>query len=243
MVKAVLFFISRFVCLGFLIIAGITLPQIWSLTKEDFNRSADGFTVYIPLEMCAPQSISVEGLSIIFDTRDTNQCHALVYLIGACAASVIFAGVAMLLFFLFDMMARCECGPITPSAVLGMSIFMALGLTQTAACCWALYQECGYREDFFMEMFDKRGAGDIAHVKTHGNRSWFLATMIVAIVAAALLLLDSIMNFLCYGRRERKTSESSVNNVGSSDAVSTSAATQKVANSDAESRPAGWTNY
>jgi hypothetical protein len=176
MAKAVLFFISRFVCVGFLIVAGIALPQIWSLTKEEYTRSADGFTVYIPLEMCAPQTISADGLAIIFNARDANQCHTLVYLIGACAASVIFAGVAMLLFFLFDMMARCQCGPITPSAVLGMSIFMALGLTQTAACCWALYQECGYRQEFFMDMFEKRGVSDIADVKTHGNRSWFLAT-------------------------------------------------------------------
>lgn len=246
--KAILFFISRFVCVSFLVISGIALPHIWSLTKEDFSRSEDGFTVFIPLEMCAPQSIAVEGLALIFDARDSNQCHALVYLIGACAASVIFAGVAMLLFFLFDMMARCECGPITPSAVLGMSVFLAFGLVQAAACCWALYKECGYRQDYFMEMFQKRGTEGIAEVRTHGNRNWFLATMIAALVTAGFLLLDSILNFLCFGRQRKhgKDDEMRINNIGhapsseESQAVSASATTQQADNT-ANQRPA-WTN-
>lgn len=243
-VSTILSTFSRLVCIGFLVTAGITIPQIWNLTNGEFTTSEDGSTVFIPLEMCTPPSVSIEGNAIIFSGPNVGSCHSLTYMIGSCAAALLFAGTAMLLFFIFETMSTCGCNKhITRSSLFGMSIFLAFSLIQAAASCFALFEECRKREEYFLEMFQDSGRSTITTVKMQGARVWFFVTMVTALSAAGVLTLESLCSLCCSNDDKNKTESSPVppppvkpapaeapTSEDQSQAVSTSAETQKAAN-------------
>lgn len=190
-IKAAFFFTSRLCSLAFLGVAFTTLPQVVRLNKNEYLR--DGNTILIPLQMCAPDSISFEGGVLLFSGEEVGDCHALTYIVGACAASIIFGIVALLMFFVFDGMVRLRVGPFKVRTVLGMSFYLAFSLIQAAVCCWALYKETSARQEYFTIMFEK--ARKTESVATYGDPNWFYRTMVVALTTAALLIVDSIYTF------------------------------------------------
>lgn len=202
-IKAALFFSSRLCSFGFLAVAFTTLPHVVRLAKNEYLR--DGDTILVPLQMCAPESIEFEGGALLFSGDDVGECHALTYIVGACAASVIFGMAALLLFFVFDGMVRLRIGPFRMRTVLGMSFYLAFCMIQTAACCWALYKECSARQDYFERMFQEAEKSE--NVATYGNPNWFYRTMILALTAGSLLIVDSIFTFF-WGLPPKRTKHS-----------------------------------
>lgn len=242
--------VTRLACAGFVVFACFAIPEAWNLNTGDYSKDSTGTIVYVPIEICDKQSISVDGNAILFDGK-LDSCHTLDFLINACVASIIFACAAMLLFFFFDGMARYNCGPVSRSSVLGMSLFLTFILVQTAVCCYALYNECKYWEDYFMERFDALGSSQVKDVQTYGNTFYFFYTCIAALACAGLLLIDTIMIF-CSGDGEKrskpaaqKAAEPAPSVAASSDA-NQSLDENTFAEESAPERPADpskWTNY
>jgi hypothetical protein len=187
--------LTRIVCICFLVAAGFSIPQAWRLNESEYTRGGnDNKTVSVPIEICDKQSVAVDGQVIIFPGNQNASCHTLEYLINACVASIMFAGVAMLIFFVFDVLARCKAGPVSRSSVLGMSFFMTFILIQAGACCYALYKECKHWEVYFMDRFDELETDQFNNVKTYGNKLYFIVTCFLALGCALLLLLDTLFN-------------------------------------------------
>lgn len=190
-IKAAFFFASRLCSLAFLAIACATLPQVVRLAKNEYLR--DGNTIMIPLQMCAPQSIEFEGGALLFSGDEVGECHALTYVVAACAASIVFGIAALLLFFVFDGMVRLRIGPFKIRTVLGMSFYLGFSLIQAAVCCWALYKETSSRQAYFATMF--ANAQKKESVATYGDPNSFYRTMVLALTTASLLIVDSIYTF------------------------------------------------
>lgn len=147
----------------------------------------------------------------------------------------------MMLFFFFEMLSSCGCKQITSSSLFGMSVFLAFSLIQAAASCFALFEECRKREEYFLDMFQTSGQTTISSVKMQGRRVWFFVTMVTALSAAGILLLESVCLLLCCGgqsdnvKEEKNVAPAPEENPKTKDdpstAISTSAETQKVSNS------------
>ena len=250
--------VARLACLTFVVIAGFTIPQAWNLNESEYTK--DGSTVYIPLEICEPVTISVDGNAIIFQGKDIGKCHTLNYLINACVASMIFAMAATLVFVLFDTLVRCNKGPVKHSSVLGMSLFLTFILVQAAACCYALYNECEFWQDYFMARFKDINSDSVDEVKTYGDTFYFRLTCMVALGTAALVLLDTLLGFCCGGETNNNNAnkrKSETKSIVQPEAPSTAASTSDLnkstdeeqesvaANSspEAEPEPKNWTDY
>jgi hypothetical protein len=249
--------IARLACIGFVVVAGMTIPEAWNLISET-TYTKENNTVYVPIETCKPLSILLDSnITIDFSdnvTGSINNCHTLKYFINASVASMIFAGVAILMFILFDFISRYFKGIITRSSVLGMSLFLTFILIQTAACSYALYNECKHWEDYYTSRFDELERSEVDEVRTYANKFFFFLTSILALVSAGLLLLDSILG-LCV--RDGATK----NNKNSSNVESCTVPTNPVSinNNDAKEsydndvpdstiteqpvNPKSWTNY
>lgn len=198
--------LTRLACVGFLCIAGFTIPQVWKLNVGGYH--IENGTLFIPLEICEPVRVTVDGNDFNFLGKDIGHCHTLDYLVNACAASIIFAMAAMVVFYFFDALARCNTGPVNRSSTLGMSFFMTFILIQAAACCFALYKECKFWEDYYLTQFEELPSNHITTVDTYGKKTWFIFTCLTALITAALLLLDTLLCF-CWGVDKRKGSDES----------------------------------
>lgn len=229
--------ITRIVCIGFLVVAGFTIPQAWQLNDSEYHMGGDnGRTVYVPIEICDKQSISVDGSAIIFP-GNMNGCHTLEYLINACVASLIFACAAMLLFVLFDTLARCNKGPVAHSSVLGMSLFLTFILVQSAACCYALYKECKYWEDYFLAQYKALGSNQVDEVKTYGDKLYFFVACMLALGTALLLLIDTLLSFCTGDDRRKPASTTPAQPTPAQPAPSEAAPTEMNKSTDEESVP------
>lgn len=189
-------FFTRVACGFFLIAAGFCIPEAWRLNESEYTRDgSEGQIVFVPLEICDKPSITINDQIIMFNDADVSNCHTLEYLINACVASIFFSGVALLVFFLFDSLARCNAGPVSRSSVLGMSFFLTFIFIQTAACLYALYKECSYWEEYFMDRFAEVDGIAVSDVRTYGDKRIFFATCILALGCAGLLLIDTPLQF------------------------------------------------
>jgi hypothetical protein len=159
----------------------------------------------VPLQTCKPLSIvafyenSTYAGNTTFsfpnlDNIDDN-CHTLKYFINASVASMFFAGVAILMFICFDMLSKCNSGHFSRASVQGMSNFLIFLLIQTAACSYAIYNECQYWVTFYEERFAELEEAQIDEVRTYGNEFLFFMTSIVAVACAGLLFIDFILGF------------------------------------------------
>jgi hypothetical protein len=201
--------VSRFACVGFVVMAGMAIPEAWNLIDET-TYTKEGNMVYVPIETCKPLSISLDNgnTTITFPalTGPSDNCHTLRYFINACVASMFFAGLAIAVFLLFDMSSRFCKKAVSRSSVVGMSLFLAFILVQTAACCYALYKECNYWIVFYEERFQSLEQDDVNEVRTYANKFFFFLTSIIAIGCAGLLVVDSVVAF-CVGDPPNRSSK------------------------------------
>jgi hypothetical protein len=236
--------ITRLACIGFVVVAGFTIPEAWNLLKETEQvATLEDNIVYIPIEIC-------------FGTETiTDNCHSLRFFINACVASMFFAGFAILLFFLFDCMSRFCKGPITRPSVIGMCLFLTFILVQTAACNYALYKECMYWEEYFMKYYTEIESVDVKDVRTYGNKFFFLLTGIAALSSAGLLFLESVVAF-CSGDTTRRNDDIPKQQEQMMETPLTAAASSSHANAnyptddptiahalDQPANPQSWTSY
>ena len=189
--------IPRLACIGFLVVAALTIPEAWNLIQDEtFAYTQEGSTAWVPLQTCFALDYTSTGNTNL-DETNTN-CHSLEYFINASVASMFFTGVAILLFIVFDIMSRYCTGPISRASVSGMSLFLAFLLIQTAACTYAIYNECQYWVSFYEQQFAALGRNDVEEVRTYANKFLFFLTSIMALACAGLLLIDSVVGF-CVG--------------------------------------------
>jgi hypothetical protein len=194
---------TRLVCLAFLVFAALAILEAMELLQDGYTFDEDDGTLYVPLQTCEPEKISIGGSTVLIDFDDDDdtggqECHTLDYLVMACGFSYVFAAAAVISFFVFDALARCGVGPINRSTVLGMALFMFFILVQCAACSWGLAQECRFWEDYLTKVYkDITDTEQVEEVKTYANPTWYLVAGGVALGAAFLLLLDASLNFCC----------------------------------------------
>jgi len=224
LVRTAITVLARLTSIGFLVVAAFTIPEAWSLNREqDYVR--DGSTLFVPIQVCEPESIlfaqtevgnstsssnNNTAVTATFDFADidTEKCHSLEYLINACVASVIIAMAALLIFFLLDTLVRCNNAGASKTPVLGMNFFLTFILVQAGVCCFAVYKEMDFWESYFQKLYDTMDDNDgITNVETHGNKLYLLITFILAIVSAAALLLDTLLIFCCGDNINRHQSE------------------------------------
>jgi hypothetical protein len=117
--------------LGYSIIAIFGFLEARHLLGKDYIYNDD--TLFVPLVLCVPASIEIDGEIIAYDTGDgVEKCRQLDYLINAAAASLLFSFFASLLFFLVDLMARYQRGPFNRSSAAGMGLFLVFILLQAS---------------------------------------------------------------------------------------------------------------
>ena len=211
--------ITRLACIGFVVIAGLTIPEAWNLIYET-TYTKEGNTILVPIETCKPLSITLDNDTSTFSGNTTftfpnlddaaDNCHTLKFFVNASVASMFFASVAILLFIIFDLVSRYCTGPISRSSVVGMSLFLAFMLIQTAAASHAIYNECQHWVSFYEERFAELEKAEVDEVRTYGNKFFFFLTSIMAVTCAGLLVIDSILGF-CFGpapkRNDKKTND------------------------------------
>jgi hypothetical protein len=195
-VRTIFTLFAHLTCIGFLVVAGLSIPEAWALNRGEYTQR--GSTLFIPVNICDPDQIALNGSNITFSPGDdVGKCHTLEYLLNACVASIFFAGGAIILFLVFGLLARNKVGPVSMSSVFGMSLFLTFSLLQCAVCYWALFKECQSREKYVIDQYKKLGSTDIAHIKTYGDKMWFYIGMILALASAGLLFIDTVLSICC----------------------------------------------
>ncbi|CAB9496781.1 expressed unknown protein [Seminavis robusta] len=194
--------VSRLVQVGFAIVAAFSIPEVRQLLNTNYERVGDTF--YVPIKVCKPTEITLNGTTITLDPDTGNDCHSLGFLVNACAMSFLFAIVAVGVFVVSDLFARRAKG--SSATVVGMGLFLIFILLQAAACTWALFSESLFWIDYFdddilEEHFEELG---IEKVDTHGNSWMLMATGGAAVLSAALLLLESLCSLCCCGKGNAK---------------------------------------
>lgn len=229
--KTVVTISARTLGVAFLIAGCFAIPEARKFnTVNEYIR--DGTTLYIPLEVCEPASLEIDGQTISYEADEVGNCHDLRYLVNACIAGIIFAMSAMVLFFVFDILERYKKGKVKRSSVLGMSLFMFFILIQAGACLLALYSESIFWTGYFERIYDKLPEYGIEDVRTHGKTVPLLMALVFALASACALLLDSIWSFCSEEPNASKTSKTSSGPITSSaypEETSTSPSTELVA--------------
>jgi hypothetical protein len=238
--------VTRLACLTFVVVAGMTIPQAWDLLNEN-TFTKEGNVVYVPLEQCSRSSITIDNAQLNLNKESTNDdCHTLQYFINASVASMFFSGAAILIFVLWDSLSKYCTRPIARSfAIMGMSLFLIFILFQTAAVNYALYKECNYWEDYYLDRFkdsetsavitgysNNLDLSDIEDVQTYGDPFFFFLTCIMALTCSGLLLLDALVDFV-FGRTTKPTNDDTAPIESSTD--STQRNSNTTTNSEAKS--------
>ena len=224
-VRAALSVIVRLICVAFVVLAAFAVPNAWSLTSKS-DYVLEGSTLYVPLQICEPRSISFglnntvvnffddEPQSIAVDVTNSTgdledndtqnlkndvddvECHTLDNLINACVLSILFAMAATLIFFLFDALAYYK--KVRAGVAMGMSLFLVFILVMAAASCYAMYEEMVYWEEHLQKRFDDLdNLYGVDEVRMHGNKFYIAVAFVLALIAAGALLVDTLVIFCC----------------------------------------------
>ena len=226
LVRCALSIVVRLICVAFVVLAAFAIPNAWSLTQEQ-DYVLEGSTLYIPLRICDPRSISfgVNTTVHFFDepqvvsvdstnstanataattdaAKEVNddadlQCHTLDNLINACVLSIIFAMTATLIFLVFDAMVYYK--KVRAGAAMGMALFLVFILVMASASCYAMYQEMTYWQEHFEKLFQDKEFDDygVEDVQPHGNKMFVALTFVMALIAAGGVLVDTFVIFCC----------------------------------------------
>ena len=197
--------IVRLVCLAYIGLCCWGFVEARKLLSGTYELKGD--KLFIPLEVCRPSSISIDGNSnIVVDPNDSGSCSKMEYLVNACAMSMLFSAAAVLIYVIVDGMLRLGKGPFRKSTIAGMGLFLLFILLQTAVCVWALWSQARFWVDYFNDVYDALGDGNdygVKTVQTHANITVLLLVGLLAVVTAAAVLLDAVMALMVLGRPDR----------------------------------------
>lgn len=188
--------ITRLVALGYsalAILAFLEARKVLHNSRDGINSyTVDDKYAYIPLLLCVPEQIEISGTQVTTDSADGfTGCYTLDYLINACAASLLFAACAALVFSLIDILARYKLGPFNLKSTAGMGLFFVFILIQAGIATGALVEQ----NRFWVRLYDDilANAGIDLKAKPYGSSVVFYTTAIMSFVLSFLVMLDGFV--------------------------------------------------
>lgn len=194
-IGSLLRFLSWLFYVGFIVISGFAVDETRQLLNDQYHQI--GNVLYIPLLICRPDNIEVDGESIAFDANE-DSCRNMKYLVNACALSLIFSMAATFTFMVFDILAFFNKGPFKKTkSVLGMGLFLIFILVQTAVCIWSVASEAQYWTNYFTEMIGDLGLDGVKTISTYGNFKIMYAAGVFTLANSGLLLVTALIGLCC----------------------------------------------
>jgi hypothetical protein len=253
---------TRLVCLGFVVVAGIAIPQLLSLL-DSTSPELDGTTLYVPLTVCESVSLQTGQPTLMNATATSSQnvsttaengtvrpalgdANCLDHdnsIIWTVIISLVFSMAAVAIFVLFGILADYKLGPFNKSAVLGMGLFLIFILTQSAICVWSLVSSTQYWESYYESRFQSDPSLGITDVKVYGSIPLLMATGGVAVGAAAFSLLDCWSRLCCKSNSDKATKATSQPAEAKQEAAATSEASEDVSSITDHYSSNTWANY
>jgi len=139
--ELVFLFLTRGLYAVFVGVALAAVPEAFDLLQDGFRSS--GSTLHVPLEICRPNIIEVDGTSYRIEQGDNNNngCLSLDLLVSACCASFVISIAAVAIFLGVDCFTRCQKHNTHRSMVMGMGLFLCFILLQAGFCAGSLARE------------------------------------------------------------------------------------------------------
>jgi hypothetical protein len=159
-------------------------------------------TLFVPLVLCVPESIDIDGEILIMDTSATSmdQCRQLDYLINACAISLLFSIAASILFLLVDCMARYQRGPFNMSSAAGMGLFLVFILLQAGISTGALVEQTYFWVQHFQGIVDEtnnNGNLGFDKVQSYANQTVLTSTALCAFGCSLVIFVHAMVYQCC----------------------------------------------
>jgi hypothetical protein len=196
----------RITLLGYSIIAIFGFRETRQLIGEDYRLQDD--TLFVPLVLCVPASIEVDGTTVAYDASDGEKCRQLDYLINAAAASLLFSILASILFLLVDLMARYKRGPFNMSSAAGMGLFLVFILLQAGISTGALVEQVNFWVQYFQHVVDvSDGQFGYDKVESYAKKSILITTAIWAFFCSFFIFVDAIVHRCCQAPANVKTED------------------------------------
>lgn len=211
----------RLLVLGYTALAVFTFFEVRALLRHSKNSNSfqiDDGTLYIPLVLCFPSELKVDGRVILDSTNMTSpafvqqaECRQLDYLISACASSLLLSGAACVLFVFCDCLARFRCCPFDGTSSSGMAIFLIFLLAQSGVSVGALAEQNHYWVQYFKEVVEDRDID--LDVESYAHSIFLIGSAFSAFGIAFLVLIDAIFSCCCpnraanIGRRDEEEQE------------------------------------
>jgi hypothetical protein len=215
-VHAVFSSFVRLVVLGYTALAIFTFFEIRALllkSKDGNSFEIDDGTLFVPLVLCFPSTLEVDGFVIVDSTNTTSpafveqvECRQLDYLMSACAASLLFAAAACVLFVFCDFLARIRCCPFDLNSSSGMAIFLTFILVQAGISIGALAEQNHFWVEHFKEVIKERDLD--LEVESYAHSIFLIGSALSSFGVAFLVLLDATCSRCCHrqdiGRRSHE---------------------------------------
>jgi hypothetical protein len=206
--RAVFSSFVRLIVLGYTALAIFTFFEIRDLLLNSKNGDSfeieDG-TLFVPLVLCFPSTLEVGGLMIVDSTNTTDpafvehvECRQLEYLMSACAASLLFAAAACVLYVFCDFLARFRCCPFDLNSSSGMAIFLTFMLAQSGISIGALAEQNYFWVEHFKEVIEERDLD--LEVESYANSIFLIGAALSSFGVAFLVLVDAICSCCCRGK-------------------------------------------
>lgn len=195
---------TRLVTLGYVVLAIYAFIESRQLLQEDGSDESggyafDGSTLYVPLVLCVPANLEIQGQIYTVDASDGHsECRQMDYLINACASSLLFSAAGGIVYLFIDCLARYGKGPFNMSSANGMALFFIFILTQAGICTGALVEQTSFWVEYFQLVVDKLDNG-IDNVESYADKRILRSAAVVAFGTALLIFLDAMV-YRCYGK-------------------------------------------
>lgn len=201
--------LSRTLYVAFVIVALLTFPQMRQLLDNAWTKQ--GSTLYVPLVICQPDSIEVDGSIISFDANDVGGCFTMNFLVNACAASLLLSSLAVIIFLVMDVLWRWHNPKnlYRLSRNAGTGTFLTIILLQAAFCVGSLVREADFWVGYFSTMVNQMKASGSSsynydHVETYANRSLLWTTTGIGFLAAFVTAIEHLVGF-CWRQGESRS--------------------------------------
>ncbi len=198
----------RLLVLGYTALALFAFFEIQALlrqSKDGDSFEIDNGTLFVPLVLCFPSNLKVDGVVIVDSTNLASpafvrqaECRQLDYLMSACASSLLLSGVACILFVFCDCLARFRCCPFDANSSSGMAMFLSFLLTQTGLSVGALAEQNHYWVVYFKDLIQDQDLN--LDVESYAHSSFLIGSAFSSFGIAFLVLIDATCSRCCQCR-------------------------------------------
>jgi len=213
----------RLLLLGYGALAVFAFFEIRALLRN--SKSIDSFqidhgTLYVPMLLCFPSKLEVDGITLIDSINVTShayvegvQCRQLDYIMIACASSLLFAAASCVLFVFCDFMARIVCCPFDLNSSSGMAIFVSFMLIQAGISVGALAEQNRFWVQHFKDIVYKLDVG--LDVESYAHYFFLIGTALSSFGIAFLVIIDATCSRCCHHKETASRGEEEVDNAKS----------------------------